>query len=436
MTETTQLLAEYVGAGSEAAFGELVRRYINLVHSTALRLVGGDRCMAEDVTQTVFADLARAAPTFSKDAKLGGWLHRHVCFVAAKTMRGERRRRVRERQAVEMNATQGHTAAPAALVAQEIDEAINHLREADRTAILLRFFEQRDFRSVGLGLGISEEAARKRVTRALEKLHIRLTRRGVVLPVTALGAVLAGEAVTSAPAGLAAGVATSAIAAAATGGTLATLNFMAMTNIKPVFLSVAALAAVTTPLVVQHRSEMNLRRENQDLRQQLDGLAQLQAENALLSNQLAQVRQQPPPQDEHRELLRLRGEVGLLRDQSNQAVKLRAEVSRMRSQIAAGSTSPIRLPPKSNEPADISYNFPGIPVSQLFDFYENLCGKKLVVKPSVLFQQTVRIMTEHPITRSEAKQLIEDSLKEQANLTIVTADDGSLSVVPMPAEKQ
>src|SRR5665213_930880 len=141
MTETNRLLAEYLGAGSETAFRELVKRYANLVYSTAVRLVDGDHQLAKDVTQTVFADLARTASTLSKNTKLGGWLHRHACFVAAKTMRGERRRRIRERQSVEMNSTPDHSAANSSLAAQELDEAINRLREEDRTAILLRFFE-------------------------------------------------------------------------------------------------------------------------------------------------------------------------------------------------------------------------------------------------------------------------------------------------------
>src|SRR5664280_494645 len=106
MTDSQKLLAEYVQSGSEPAFRELVARYLDLVYSVALRLVEGDTHRAEDVAQTVFADLARQARTLSPDVMLGGWLHRHTCFVAVNTMRGERRRQSRERQAVEMNALQ------------------------------------------------------------------------------------------------------------------------------------------------------------------------------------------------------------------------------------------------------------------------------------------------------------------------------------------
>src|SRR5438034_9833531 len=111
MTDSQNLLAEFVQTGSDAAFRELVTRYVDLVYSTALRLVEGDTHRAQDVAQTVFVDLARQARTFANDVQLGGWLHRDTCFVAAKTMRGERRRQSRERQAMEMNTLQNDSAA-------------------------------------------------------------------------------------------------------------------------------------------------------------------------------------------------------------------------------------------------------------------------------------------------------------------------------------
>src|SRR5438552_12306004 len=98
MTESQHLLAEYVETGSEAAFREVVRCYVDLVYSSALRLVNGDAHLAEDVTQTVFTDLARMARKLPREAMLGGWLHRHTCFVASNMIRSERRRQIRERQ--------------------------------------------------------------------------------------------------------------------------------------------------------------------------------------------------------------------------------------------------------------------------------------------------------------------------------------------------
>ena len=181
MTDSQHLLAEYAENGSDAAFRELVARYVDLVYSTALRLVEGDTHRAEDVTQTVFVDLARMAGKLSAKLQLGGWLHRHTCFVARTVMRGERRRQARERQAVEMNALQNHSEA-LAQIAPLLDEAINELGADDRDAILLRFFERRNLRAVGDALGTNENVAQKRVARAVRELGVLLRRRGLPCP--------------------------------------------------------------------------------------------------------------------------------------------------------------------------------------------------------------------------------------------------------------
>src|SRR5438445_11210666 len=148
MTESQQLLAEYAENGSEAAFRELVARYINLVYSTALRLMDRNVQSAEDVTQMVFVHLSRNARELCREPFLGGWLHRDTCYEASKTLRRERRRQAREQQAVCMNSLTDHSEANFKAVAPILDEAINLLAAEDRAAILLRFFEQRDFRAV------------------------------------------------------------------------------------------------------------------------------------------------------------------------------------------------------------------------------------------------------------------------------------------------
>ncbi|MDB6039195.1 MAG: polymerase, sigma-24 subunit, subfamily, partial [Verrucomicrobiales bacterium] len=234
MTESQTLLADYVNNGSESAFRELVARYINLVYSTALRLVDRQSQLAEDVSQTVFIALAQKARTLPTDVMLGGWLHQHTRFVAAKMMRGERRRQNRERDAAEMNRLEDHSKVNLDRVAPILDEAIGELGVADRAAILLRFFEQGSFQSVGDALGTSDEAARKRVSAALDKLHRLLKRRGITLSATALATDLAAEAVTAAPVWLANNVAGAALASTATsGGIAATLtNVMTWTKLK------------------------------------------------------------------------------------------------------------------------------------------------------------------------------------------------------------
>src|SRR6266478_7994724 len=142
MTDSQRLLADFVNNTSEAAFRDLVGRYTDLVYSTAVRLANGDAHLAQDVTQTVFIDLARMARKLSGEVLLGGWLHRHTCFVAATVMRGERRRLAREREAAEMNAVNDNSDAGFAHIAPVLDEAINQLAEEDRAAIMLRFFER------------------------------------------------------------------------------------------------------------------------------------------------------------------------------------------------------------------------------------------------------------------------------------------------------
>lgn len=289
MTDTQQLLTEYAADGSEAAFRELVARYINFVYSVALRLVDGDTQLAEDVTQTVFIALAKKGRTLSTDVMLGGWLHQYTYHVATKAVRGERRRQSREREAVDMQTLQDDSAAEWRQVAPILDEAITQLGSEDRTAILLRFFEQHDLRSVGEALGTNEDAARMRVNRALEKLHSLLKRRGVALSVVALGTVLTAEAVTAAPVELAVTLSSLALAsvAAGTGTKLTFLKAMTMTKFQAGLIGAILVASVLTPVVIQHQAQVNLREENQSLRQQI---AQLQANNKSPANRVIQAK--------------------------------------------------------------------------------------------------------------------------------------------------
>ena len=223
-TDSQSLLFDYAKTGSEVAFRELLLRYIDMVYSVAVRRICNDADLAKDVVQNVFIDLARNARKLPPDVMLGGWLHRHTVFVASTVMRSQRRRQSRERKAAEMNAQPDHTQVNLDEISPVLDEAINELAEEDRTALLLRFFEQLDLRAVGEALGSSEEAARKRVTRALEKLYLLLQKRGVNLSASALGTALATNAVTTAPTSLALSVVGPALAgAAASAGSTAPL---------------------------------------------------------------------------------------------------------------------------------------------------------------------------------------------------------------------
>lgn len=315
MTDSQDLLAEYRQNGSDAAFRELVTRFVDLVYSTALRLVGGDTHSAEDVTQTVFVDLPRLARTLSSEVRLGGWLHRHTCFVAANTMRGERRRQARERQAVEMNALQNHSETDFSRVAPLLDEAINELGEADRTAILLRFFEQHDFRAVGQALGSNEDAARMRVTHALEKLEDFLKRRGVTTSAASLGVVLTANAVQAAPVGLAVTISTAATLAGTTLAATA-IKTIAMTTLQKAIIG-AAFAAAVGGGIYEARQNSELRDKNESLQQQTAQLKRQASEAGTnpVSGAMADAMQQAMEQQTEGRLSRMTASLQLTPEQ-------------------------------------------------------------------------------------------------------------------------
>lgn len=216
-TEIQELLQAYVRYGSETAFRELVKRYINLVYSTALRQLGGRAHLAEDVAQNVFTDLARKARKLPCDVLLGGWLHKHTCFVAATFLRSEQRRLNRENQAAQMNTFDDHSDENWKKIAPVLDDAINKLNSEDRDAVMLRFFEQRDFRSIGATLGVSDDTAQKRVSRALDKLRDLLVNHGVTLSAAALAALLANQTIGALPVTAAEKIAGTALTKAAGG---------------------------------------------------------------------------------------------------------------------------------------------------------------------------------------------------------------------------
>ena len=138
-----QLLRAYAEHRSEPAFAELVRRHVDIVHSAALRMVC-DSHLAQDVTQGVFVALASNAAQLTDRPVLSGWLHRTAQNIAAQTVRTDVRRRVREQEAAAMNELLA--AEPDALwehIAPHLDAALGELSEADRDAVLLRYFERK-----------------------------------------------------------------------------------------------------------------------------------------------------------------------------------------------------------------------------------------------------------------------------------------------------
>lgn len=343
MTDDAELLSQYAQKGSDTAFAALVDRYLPLVYAAALRLVRGDEALAKDVAQTVFIDLARKARSLLGRELLAGWLYTSTRLAASKAVRGARRRQLREQIAVSMQerTTQPESPQDEGELKLVLDEAMSELGSDERNAVLIRFFQGKDLKDVGVALGISEDAARMRVTRALGKLQVLLKARGVTIPTVALGTALATEAVAAVPAGLAATISAAAVASAAAGGgiTATLLEFMTKTKIQLGIISVIAVAVVAIPLAIQPQSRAKLREENQVLRQQVSQLAQAAAENERLSNLLAQAKSPASLSREQASvLLKLRGEVGVLRRQ-NAELHAAQHVGKLEDQTA-GADSP------------------------------------------------------------------------------------------------
>src|SRR5437764_10894386 len=213
-----------------------------------------------------------------------------------------------------MRAVDVGRALPWEVIAPFLDAALNVLSSPDRHALVLRFLKRQDLRAVGAALGISEDSAQKRVSRALEKLRGILRRRGVTLTATALTSALATQAVTAAPAGLAVTVtAASLTIATQTGTTVTLLKLMAATKLKAGILGAIVVASIATPLLMHDRAQARLRDQDEALRQQADRLAGLQTEHERLSNLLARGEgSRTIPDEQFKEVLRLRGEVGRL----------------------------------------------------------------------------------------------------------------------------
>lgn len=319
MTSDQQLIEQFVRERSEFAFAELVRRHIDLVYAVARRMVNGDTHLAEDVTQSVFIDLARKAGNLPAGVLLPGWLHRHTCFTASNVIRKERRLKTREQTAMELQALEDSSEPPWAQVAPLVDDGLNQLNTEDRHALVLRFLKQQDLRSVGAALGVSEDTAQKRVSRALDKLRGLLASRGMALSVATLASLLAAQASTAAPAGLANGVITASLTAAAKSGAAATfLKFMASTKLQTSAAIALMVASVAMPLALRQKAAAALSAQAELMGRQSSRLADLAREQQQLSNSLAAATTSTAglaSDAQMNEILRLRGEVSLLTSQ-------------------------------------------------------------------------------------------------------------------------
>lgn len=318
-----QLLREYAERGAEASFAEIVVRHTDLVYSAALRQVHSPD-LARDVTQSVFTDLARKAravsASLSPQASLVGWLYRGTRFAARDLYRNETRRTHRERQAMEQFLSAPETAPDWEQLRPVLDDAMSELDDTDRDAVLLRYFKNHDLRTVGATLGISDDAAQKRVSRAVERLRAIFAKRGVTVGASGLAVVISANAVQAAPVGLALTISTAAALAGTTLATTATVTAtkaIAMTALQKTIFT-ATIVVLAGAGIHKARQVSQLRDQVQTLQQQQDEQIQrLQNDRDAVENRLAALTDEMERgRGNSSELLKLRGEVARLRKEA------------------------------------------------------------------------------------------------------------------------
>lgn len=244
MTDDTAQLRLYATTGAQDAFAALLQRTLPLVYAAALRRVGGDTHRAKDVTQLVFTALARNARTLAEHPDLIGWLFTTTRFIAAKTIRHEQRRHARETLSHLTAPTMSDTSSPSEVSAPlhaVLDDVMMELRQLDRQVILLRFHRGLRLAEIGTHLGVTENAAQKRLDRALDAMKDRLARRGVTSTAAALALAFTQQSAVAVPAGLAASAITAAFATT-TGASVFVSSLMTFSKLQ---LGLAAAVAVT-----------------------------------------------------------------------------------------------------------------------------------------------------------------------------------------------
>jgi RNA polymerase sigma factor (sigma-70 family) len=318
MTESDlELLDQYARDGIESAFAEIVRRHVNLVYSAALRQVRSPQ-LAEEVAQSVFTDLARDAKRLATDTILTAWLYQVTRRTAIDVVRRESRRQLREQIASEMNLMNA-TAEDWTHIEPLLDEAMEALDATDRTAVLLRYFENQSFREVGERLGTSDDAAQKRVSRAVERLREFFSKRGVAVGASGIVAIISANAVQAAPVGLALTISTTATmgTTAAVAATTATVTkVIVMTTLQKTVIATAIVVAAGAGIYEAHQATQ-ARKENEALQEKQAVLTKqveaLQLERDETSNLLAVASAAAPrPEQKPSEVLKLRGQVGAL----------------------------------------------------------------------------------------------------------------------------
>ncbi len=258
--DNMRLVREYASRQSESAFAALVSRHTNLVYSAALRQTR-DPQLAEEVTQVVFIILARKAASLGAKTILTGWLYRTAGYVSGSALKRELRRQHREQEAYMQSELDAQAGSTWKQLSPLLDEAMLRLGQTDRDVLVLRFFEGRSLNEVGHALGASEEAAKKRVNRALEKLRNFFAKRGVSSTTAIIAETISAHSVQAAPVALAKSITAVAFAKGATASTSTltlvkgALKIMAWTKAKTAIVvgtAVILAAGTTAPIVIHH----------------------------------------------------------------------------------------------------------------------------------------------------------------------------------------
>jgi len=276
MCTDAELLQRYVRDRQEEAFSELVQRHFPVVYAAALRRGQGRADLAEEAAQQVFCDLARKSATLMHYDSLIGWLYRSVRYAVIDAMRADGRRRdLARRAALDPVAMPGDTDAPPDWTELRpwLDAAMDDLRERDREVVLMRYFYNQSFREIGVRLGVSENTARMRTERGLERLRGLLARRGVRSSAAVLAVALGHEACASAPAGVGFAVTQAALAVGPAQGVGAMLTTFLMAKYTIPVLS-GLVAAGVTAVVWTASSERVSAEELASLRAERDQLRQ------------------------------------------------------------------------------------------------------------------------------------------------------------------
>jgi len=314
MTSDLDLLGQYTRNHSQDAFATLVQRHLDLVYSAALRQVHSPQ-LAEEIAQSVFTDLARDAGKLKSDTILTAWLYAVTRRTAIDAIRKESRRQLREQIAVELNHMNASTNDWTQLEPL-LDDAMAALEETDRSAVLLRFFENKSLRDVGEVLGASEDAAQKRVSRAVERLREFFSKRNVTIGAGGLAVLVSANAVQAAPVGLAATISAAAVlagTAVSTSTAITATKVIAMTTLQKSIIG-AALAVVAGTGIYEAHQAAQSRIQTKSLTQQV---TQLKADNESLSNRLTEIGDSKTmTDDQFNELLKLRGQMTQLRNEA------------------------------------------------------------------------------------------------------------------------